>query len=69
MTSKQIGKRLDERRAELERVGARLNQLQDEQARLTVRARQLQGVIMEFENILEPPVKLEDIKVVEDGED
>jgi hypothetical protein len=31
--------------------------------------RQLQGVIMEFENILEPPVKLEDIKVVEDGED
>jgi predicted nuclease with TOPRIM domain len=63
MTKKQIGQRLDERRAKLERVGARLNQIQEESARLSVEARQLQGAILELEDILEgPPLKVEDLE-------
>ena len=68
MTTKQITKRLDERRGELNQTAARLNQIQQEQARLTTRARQLQGAVMEMEDMLEgPPLKAEDLKKAIEG--
>ena len=70
MTKKQIGKRLEERRGELNQVAARLDQIQQEQARLTTRARQLQGAVMEMEDMLEgPPMKQEDfVRAIENAE-
>ena len=68
MTKKQIVKRLDERRGELNQTAARLDQIQQEQAQLTARARQLQGAIGEMEDMLEgPPMKVEDLKKAIEG--
>ena len=70
MTTKQIEKRLTERRGELEQTGGRLNQIQEEQARLSARARQLQGAILEMENMIAgPPMKQEEFeKAIADAE-
>ena len=68
MTTKQIGKRLAERRGQLQQTAARLDQIQQEQAQLTTRARQLQGAVMEMEDMLEgPPMKVEDLKKAIEG--